>query len=625
MNEFDSEPVSEYNVEVESNIDPQEKLDHLPTSPGVYMFKDKNGSELYVGKAKRLRDRVRSYFQDSRDHDGRIRVMRKKIADLDVFVTDTEGEALILENNLIKKHQPRYNIMYRDDKSYPYVCVSNEERPRVFPTRTVVRDGSKYYGPYDHVGQMRRMLESIRKTFNLCTCACSSKIVDKTKGLPKWKSCLDDYLDECSSEWKPDIYRDTIEKVKRMLNGKTDHLIKELKEEMQIASEALEFEKAAKLRDSIKSLEKYGQKMKMVASKQVDRDLFAISVDRDIDYACGMMFKIREGKLIGKFHRYLKNIGGLQESELLQSYVEDYYTGQFAGATPDEVYVSHDLLDEDPLSQYLWEQHGKKVPIHRPQRGEKAQMIRMAQSNARWLLGEKKIELQKQKKRRIPRSIKELKEELGLQRLPRRIECFDNSNLQGSDPVSSMVCFVDGRSRKSSYKRFHIKSVEGPDDFASMKEVVTRRYKRVMQEEQTPPDLVIVDGGKGQLSSTVEAMKEIGFWGECDVIGLAKRLEEVFVPGKKDPIMIPKTSSSLKLIQKIRDEAHRFAVEFHRKTRKKRTIKTELEEISGIGPQKAKKLISEVGSVKKVRQASKATLQDVLGEKMGARVYEYFQ
>ena len=611
-------------VDFKASLDPKEKLEHLPTSPGVYMFKDSSGSVLYVGKAKRLRNRVRSYFQDSRDHDGRIRVMRKKIDDLDVFVTDTEGEALILENNLIKKHHPRYNIMYRDDKSYPYVCVSNEERPRVFPTRTVVRDGSRYYGPYDHVGQMRRMLETIRKTFNLCTCACSSKIVDKTKGLPKWQSCLNDYLDKCSSEVDHDIYIDKIDKVKRMLNGKTDHLIKELKEEMQIASESLEFEKAAQLRDSIKSLEKYGQKMKMVANKEVDRDLFAVSVDREINYACGMVFKIREGKLTGKFHRYLKNIEGLEENEMLQSFVEDYYTGQFAGETPDEVYVSHELVDEDPLFQYLWEEHGKKVPIHRPQRGEKAQMMRMALSNARWLLGEKKIELQKQKERRIPRSVKELKEQLDLDRLPRRIECFDNSNIQGSDPVSSMVCFVDSKPRKSEYKRFHIKTVKGPDDFASMREVIKRRYKRVMQEDQQVPDLVIVDGGKGQLSSALQAMREIGFEGKCEVIGLAKRLEEVFVPGKSDPIMIPKTSSSLKLIQKIRDEAHRFAIKFHRKTRQKRTIKTELEQIEGIGPKKASALLQEFGSVKKVKQAQKTDLMASLGNKTGEKVYEYF-
>lgn len=611
--------------EEQQNIDVQEKVSNLPSSPGVYMFKDKNGSVLYVGKAKRLINRVRSYFQDSRYHDGRIRVMVSKIDDLDVFVTDTEGEALILENNMIKKHHPRYNIMYRDDKSYPYICISNKERPRVFPTRTVIKDGSKYFGPYDHVGYMRKMLDTIRKTFGLCTCACSSKMVDRTRGVPKWHSCLDDYMNSCSGDWDLDIYRDTIDKVERMLNGHTEQLIRDLKEEMRIASEALEFEKAAKLRDGIKSLEKYSRKMKIVANKEVDRDLFAMDVDEEINTACGVMFKIREGKLLGKFHRYLKNIDGLEKNEMLQSFIEDYYTGQYAGAIPDEVYVSEELPEDEPLLQYLWEEHGKKVPIHRPQRGVKAQMMRMALSNADLLLSERKLEKQKAERDRIPHSVKELKERLNLDRLPRRIECFDNSNLQGTNPVASMVCFVDARPRKSEYKRFHIKTVEGPDDFASMKEVVTRRYRRVMKEKQQIPDLIIVDGGKGQLSSAVEALREIGFYGQCPIVGLAKRLEEVFVPGKSDPIMIPKTSSSLKLIQQVRDEAHRFAITFHRDQRKKRTIKTELLDIKGVGTKTAQKLLNILGSVKKVKEAELQQLQAIIGKSTGKKVFEYFR
>jgi len=609
----------------QQNIDVQEKVSNLPSSPGVYIFKDKNGSVLYVGKAKRLINRVRSYFQDSRYHDGRIRVMVSKIDDLDVFVTDTEGEALILENNMIKKHHPRYNIMYRDDKSYPYICISNKERPRVFPTRTVIKDGSKYFGPYDHVGYMRKMLDTIRKTFGLCTCACSSKMVDRTRGVPKWHSCLDDYMNSCSGDWNLDVYRDTIDKVERMLNGHTEQLIRDLKEEMKIASEALEFEKAAKLRDGVKSLEKYSRKMKIVANKEVDRDLFAMDVDEEINTACGVMFKIREGKLLGKFHRYLKNIDGLKKNEMLQSFIEDYYTGQYAGGIPDEVYVSEELPENEPLLQYLWEEHGKKVPIHRPQRGVKAQMMRMALSNADLLLSERKLEKRQAERNRIPHSVKELKERLNLDRLPRRIECFDNSNLQGTNPVASMVCFVDARPRKSEYKRFHIKTVKGPDDFASMKEVVTRRYRRVMKEKQQIPDLIIVDGGKGQLSSAVEALREIGFYGQCPIVGLAKRLEEVFVPGKADPIMIPKTSSSLKLIQQVRDEAHRFAITFHRDQRKKRTIKTELLDIKGIGTKTAQKLLNTLGSVKKVKEAELQQLQAIVGKSTGKKVFDYFR
>lgn len=607
-----------------TDVDVKEKVDRLPHSPGVYMFKDKKDRLLYVGKAKRLRDRVRSYFQNSSDHDGRIRVMVGKIDDLDVIVTDSEAEALILENNLIKKHHPRYNILYRDDKTYPYICVTNDERPRVFPTRTVIKDGSKYYGPYDSVTHMKRMLDTIRKAFNLCTCAVSRKNVDRTKGAPKWHSCFDDYLESCSGDWDLEEYQETIKKVERMLNGRTDALIRDLKEEMSIASDALEYEKAARLRDSLQAVKKYSKKMKMVADRKVDRDLFAIRVDEEINEACGVLFKVREGKLISKFHRFLKNIEHLEKGEMLQSFVEDYYTGQFAGGIPDEVYVSHELVNEEPLAQYLWEERGKKVRIHRPQRGEKAKMIRMALSNAKLMLGERKLEKEKAAKKRIPHSVKELKEQLNLQRLPRRIECFDISNLQGSDPVASMVCFVDARPKKSEYKRFHIKTVEGPDDFASMKEVLNRRYKRVMEEKQQIPDLIVVDGGKGQLSSAVKALKAIGFYGECEIVGLAKRLEEVFVPNRMDPIMIPKKSSALKLLQKVRDEAHRFAVDFHRKKRSKRTIKTELTQIKGIGDKTAQQLLSTFGSVNTIRETDLEELQEEIGDKTGERVFRYF-
>lgn len=606
------------------DVDVKEKVDHLPLSPGVYMFKDKKDRRLYVGKAKRLRNRVRSYFQNSSDHDGRIKVMIKKIEDLEVIVTDSEAEALILENNLIKKHQPRYNVLYRDDKTYPYICVTNDERPRVYPTRTVINDGSKYFGPYDSVTHMKRMLESIRKAFGLCTCAVSRKNVDRTKGAPKWHSCFDDYLESCSGDWDMEKYQATISKVERMLNGRTNALKKELKEEMSIASDAMAYEEAATIRDSLKAVQKYSKKMKMVANKKVDRDLFALKVDDEISEACGVLLKVREGKLISKFHRFLKNISHLNKGQMLQSFVEDYYTGQHAGAIPDEVYVSDDLSNDEPLTQYLRQERGKKVRVHRPQRGEKAKMIRMALSNAKLLLGERKLEKEKAARQHIPHSVKELKEQLQLDRLPRRIECFDNSNLQGSDPVASMVSFVDASTRKSEYKRFHIKTVEGPDDFASMKEVLSRRYKRVMDEKQQIPDLIVVDGGKGQLSSAVEALKEIGFYGECEIVGLAKRLEEVFVPGKSKPIMIPKKSSALKLLQQVRDEAHRFAVEFHRNTRSKRTIQTELTQIGGIGDKTAKQMLSTFGSVSEVREQSLEDLQEEVGNKTGEKVFDYF-
>ncbi|SMO86037.1 excinuclease ABC subunit UvrC [Gracilimonas mengyeensis] len=602
----------------------EEKVANLPTSPGVYIYKDANDSVLYVGKAKRLRNRVRSYFQESRPVDGRIKTMVSKIDDLEVVVTDSEAEALILENNLIKQYEPRYNIMYRDDKSYPYICITNEDKPRVFPTRTVIKDKSKYFGPYDNVGAMKRMLETIRKAFGLCTCAVSQKTIDKTRGVPKWHSCFDDYLENCSGDWDTEVYQATIAKVERMLNGQTDTLLRELKEEMQIASDALAFEEAARLRDSLQAVEHYSQKMKMVVSKKVDRDVFAIRKDEEIGEACGVLFKVREGKMIGKFHRYLKNIDGLDMGEMLQSFVEDYYTGQYTAAIPDEVYLSHPLPETEPLEQYLQQERGKIVPVKVPKIGEKKQLIKMAQANAKLHLNERALEKEKAERSRIPQAVKDLKEHLKLDRLPRRIECFDNSNLQGTDPVASMVCFVDARPRKSEYKRFNIKTVVGPDDFASMKEVLKRRYKRVQKEGSQIPDLIVVDGGKGQLSAAVEALKEIDFYGECDIIGLAKRLEEVFLPGYRDPIMIPKKSSALKLLQNARDEAHRFAITFHRNKRTKRTVKTELRQIDGVGEKTAQKLLKQFGSVKKIKEADLQSLQNSVGKSLGKKVHNYF-
>jgi len=609
------------------SISLEDKIDYLPQSPGVYQFKDKRGNHLYVGKAKRLRNRVKSYFQDSRNHDGRIRVMVKKIDDVEVFVTDSEAEALILENNLIKQHQPRYNIMYRDDKSYPYICITKDEKPRIYPTRTVVNDGSKYFGPYDHVGHMRRMLETLRKTFDLCTCAVSPKMIDKSRGVPKWHSCFDDYLKNCSGDWDTEVYKETIKKVERLLSGKTEGLMKEIKQEMEIASQAMEFEQAAKLRDSLLSLQKYNQKMKIVDSKKMDRDLFAVAVDRELGEACGVMFKVREGKLIGKFHRFLKNIEDLKQEILMQSFVEDYYTGSYqigVGSMPEEVYLSDELDDPEPLSEYLWWQNKKKVPMHVPKIGEKKQLVDMAAANARLKLGERKLEVQKAERERIPKSVKDLKQYLSLERLPRRIECFDNSNTMGTDPTASMVCFVDAKPRKSEYKRFKIKTVTGPDDYASMKEIVKRRYSRIKKEKQQPPDLILIDGGKGQLNAALDALREIDFEDACEVAGLAKRLEEVFLPGKSDPVMLPKTSPALKLLQTARDEAHRFAINYHRKRRSNRTLKTELTQIPGIGDKKAEELLKHFGSVKKIKEIDLETLQAFLGKKTGESVHSFF-
>ncbi len=603
----------------------KQKLDALTPEPGVYQFKDNAGEVLYVGKAKRLNQRVRSYFQNSADHSGKILALVRKIADVEVIITDSEAEALILENNLIKKLRPRYNILYRDDKSYPYICVTAEDRPRVFPTRTIIRDGSRYYGPYDHVGKMKMMLETIRKTFQLCTCACSSRMVDRSRELPKWGRCFEDYFENCSGDLQRDDYTARLDQVVRLLNGRTKELIRDLRQDMEQLSEAMQFEQAAVLRDGMLALQKYSEKMKMVTPDGLDRDVFALDVDWDENIACGVLLQIREGKLIGKYHRYLKNIEGRSEGTLLQAFLEDYYTGELSGVIPDEVCCSHELQNDEPLFEYLWQTKGKKVPIVVPQRGEKAQIVQMGGSNARRLLREWLLERMKADQGRVPHSVQTLQRDLNLHSLPRRIECFDVSNFQGAFTVASLVCFADGQPRKSNYKRFHVKGVSGPDDFASMREVIGRHYRRVKKEGKQIPDLIVIDGGKGQLSSAVKALQDAGMEGQTAVIGLAKRLEEVYFPGSRDPVMIPKTSSSLRLLQRVRDEAHRFAIQFHRDVRSKKTFRSELEEIPGIGRKTADKLLRQFGSILEIMQQDVGGLKKIIGEKAAKAVHTHFQ
>jgi len=603
----------------------QDKLDHLPTQPGVYLHKDAEGTVLYVGKAKNLRSRVRSYFHKSRPQSGRIAILVKKIADVSVIVTDTEAEALILENNLIKKHQPRYNVNLKDDKTYPYICIKNERFPRVFPTRTVRQDGSTYFGPYTDVKTMRLMLDTIRSTFKLRT--CSLKLNPEPIEAGTYDVCLQYHIDNCKGPCEglqsEEDYNATIDRVERLLNGKTKGLVADLREQMEQLAADMEYEAAADMRDRINALKKFSRRQKIVSQDFDDRDLFALERDEENDVACTAMFKVREGKVIGRQHKYIKSVAEHEPGALLQSFVERYYAE--ANFFPDEVLLSHDLPAPEPLEELLRERKGRIVPVKRPQRGEKASLMRMVGANARLLVDEWKLQEYKRQQARIPHAVQALRDDLRMDKLPRRIECFDISHLGGTGTVASCVVFTDGTPRKSDYRTYKIRSAEGrPDDFKAMREVIQRRYRRIREENGPWPDLVVIDGGKGQLSSAVASLKATEAFDQVRVIGLAKRLEEVYRPGDSDPLFIAKDSAALQLLQRVRDEAHRFAVQYQRKRRKKTTLTNELETIKGIGPKTAQALIRHFGSVRRVREAAPAAVADLVGPAKAQKVTDYF-
>ncbi len=604
----------------------REKLNSLPRLPGVYQFKNADGKIIYVGKAKILRNRVRSYFQKGHDsqgdrHDPKTKVMVSRVADLEVIVTDTEMEALILENTLIKKLKPRYNIDLRDDKSYPYIVVTNEPFPRVYVTRRIKQDGSRYYGPYTDVKTMRFALKSVRDIFQIRSCRLP--LTEESIAKKKWKICLDYHIGKCGGPCEGLVtreeYNEMISQVERLLKGKTHELIAQLSEQMQEFSDRLEFERAGDAKKRIEAIRVYTERQKMVSLELIERDIIA-AVSEDDD-GCGVIFKVRDGKLIGKQHFYLTNVSERSESEMIETLIERYYIK--AEYVPAEVYLSAEPTDMEFVSGLLNTKRGANVDVVVPADGEDLKLVRMCRANAKYMLDELKIQKEKSKET-VPHTLQALQRDLHLPAPPRRIECFDNSNIQGSDPVASMVVFVDGKPHKSDYRKFKIKTVIGADDFASMEEVIGRRYTRVTREGGQLPDLVIVDGGKGQLSSAVGVLRAIGLPNQ-PIIGLAKRLEEVFVPDESESILLPRTSSALKLLQHVRDEAHRFAITFHRTLREKRVISTELTEIDGVGQIRATKLLQEFGSARGVQQASLEELARIVGKKAAQNIKAYFR
>jgi len=597
----------------------REKIDSAPTQPGVYQYRDAGGTVIYVGKAKNLRNRTRSYFQEGRPRDAKTTALVRKIADVEFIVTDSDVEALILEDTLIKKLRPKYNINLRDDKTYPSIRVTNEPYPRVFATRRIVRDGSRYFGPYTDVGYVRGLLKTLRSIFPIRS--CDLPLTEQTVAAGRYRVCLDFHIGRCEGPCEAHVnqaeYAAMIRQVEQVLKGKTRQLERAIEEEMEIHAEAMRFERAAALRDRLRKLRDYSARQKVVTEDAGDRDF--IGVASEDDDACAVVLVVRDGRLVGR-RQY--SVGGVLEQpreEVLRTVVERHYLG--VEDVPEEVYLPSELGEEETetLAQVLRERRGARVAIAVPKIGDKQKLIAMAEANARLMLDELKLQRMKRDEM-MPRPVASLQRDLRLAKPPRRIECFDNSNVQGSDPVGAMVCFVDGRPRRSEYRTFKVRTVEGPDDFATMREVVGRRYRRVLEEGLALPDLIVIDGGKGQVSAAMEAIRELKLE-HIPLIGLAKRLEEIVLPEQRDTLLLPKSSSSLRLLQQIRDEAHNTAVTFHRSVRDRRTLRTELTEISGVGAKTARKILELFGSVRGARAASIEELREKLGKRTGERVH----
>jgi excinuclease ABC subunit C len=568
------------------------KIAHLPESPGVYLWKDAEGTVLYVGKAKRLRSRVRSYLGPDVADNLKTAALVRQLADVDTIVVPSEAHALILEANLIKEYKPRFNITLRDDKSYPYIKVTVQEPfPRVFVTRRVVNDGARYFGPYTDVGAMRRALNVVKRIFTVRSCN-----YDMPAEMPE-RPCLDYFIKRCKA---PCVHLQTQEDYSRMidevvlfLEGRSDEVTRRVRERMDDASARLDFERAAELRDVLVHLENMEEPKVVLRVEGGDRDVIGFA--RDGEDACVAILRIRDGKLLARDHTFVERIEGEPDGAVLTAYLAGSYLPSRERAP--ELLVPFDVEDRELLQESL-----TGTTIHVPQRGPRRELVDLAEQNARHLLEELKL-TSFETDERASSPVYELAREVGLERLPRALVCFDISTAQGTDTVGSMVWFDNARPRRGEYRKFRVKTVEGTDDFASMREVVTRYFQRRIEERKPLPDLVVIDGGKGQLAAARAALDELGLHA-LPTISLAKRDEEVFLIGRGESLRLPRRSPALRLLQQARDEAHRFAVTYNRKRRAMRTVTSELLRIPGVGPSKRSALLRAFGSVQGVRDAS---------------------
>lgn len=574
-------------------------------------MKDAAGEILYVGKAKSLKSRVRSYFARSAGHSLKTRELVRRVADFETLVVDTEAEALILENNLIKEHSPRFNINLKDDKTYPYIKVSvQEEFPRVYVTRRLIRDGARYFGPYTDVRRMRQALDLIKKLYTIRSCH-----YDLPRDVPA-RPCLDFHIGRCKApcvgSQTGEDYRGMVDEILDILSGHTRRAGSRIREAMNEAAREMDFERAAELRDALNQLERLEARQKMVDVSGSDRDVVGLA--RDGDTGCGVVLRIREGKLLGREAQFLSNLDDETDESVIGAFVTRFYAARAGGDEHDlasEVFLPADFQDRAALQEFLATLAGRPVRMHVPQRGDKLSLVELASQNARHLLEEWKL-VGNAAQGRAPDALYELQAVLELGHVPRFIVCFDVSHTQGSETVASAVALTNGEPDKSQYRKFRVKGEWGNDDFRSMQEVVHRYFARRMQEGEPLPDLILIDGGKGQLSAARAALEQLDL-GHQSIASLAKRDEEVFLPGRRDPIRLPRRSAALRLLQRVRDEAHRFAVSYNRQLRSKRTIRSELGSISGIGPARQRALLERFGSLQAVRRATEDQIAAVPG------------
>lgn len=584
----------------------------LPDSPGVYQYYDKDGEILYVGKAKNLKKRVSSYFQKNQEY-GKIHMLVRRIEKINFIVVKTEWDALLLENSLIKKHQPHYNVMLKDDKTYPWICIKKEPYPRIFSTRKVIKDGSEYFGPYASGRMMHAMLEFVSKLYPLRN--CNLVLTEENIAKKKFKKCLEYHLGNCKApcealQTKED-YDESIARIRQIIKGNIQGAIKYLKSEIEVHASKLEFEQAQELKEKLDMMERY-QSKSMVVSPTIDNvDVFSILTDEKCGYV--NYLKVMNGAIVQSHTIELsKKLDETPEELLLLGVAE--LRQRFESQSP-EIIIPFVTEAEVPNAKFFV-----------PQIGDKKRLLELSENNLRYYIKEKEMqESLKSPKTKTETLLEQMKKDLRLNELPHHIECFDNSNIQGAFPVAAMTVFKDGKPSKRDYRHFNIRTVEGPDDFASMEEVIYRRYKRAVDENEALPQLIVIDGGKGQLSSAMESLTKLGLQDKVAVIGIAKRLEEIFFPGDPIPLYLDKRSQTLRIIQQIRDEAHRFGITHHRKRRSKGAIKSALTEIKGIGEKTTEKLLSHFGSIERVKAAGQEEIAKVVGVKNAQLVKDFLK